>query len=122
MDDEELLRARARVVADLVARALDVPSHVDLVDDVVASRRWWLEQWPEGAEHLAGQIAQDVQDAMAETAGLRWPACLACDDEVVHELRITPELGPHPRWVCETSGQDAGPLGALQRARRSSGH
>ncbi|HZI97477.1 MAG TPA: hypothetical protein VFD41_08125 [Actinomycetales bacterium] len=113
MDDQALLRARACVVADLVARRLDAPAHVDLVDDVVASRRWWLEQWPEGAEHVAGQIAQDVQDAMAEAAGVRWPACLACADEVVHELRITPDLGPDPRWVCETSGADAGPLGSL---------
>ena len=99
------------MVADLVARDLDAPAHVDLVDDVVSRRRWWLEQWPDGAEHVAGQVAQDVQDAMADTAGLRWPGCQACDED--HELRITPELGPGPRWVCETSGADAGPLGSL---------
>jgi len=114
--DASLLRARALVIADLVARGLDAPVHVDLVDDAVARRRWWLEQWSDGAEHVAGQVAQDVQDAMHDEAGLRWPTCLTCDvalTETAHELRITPELGPDPRWVCEISGADAGPLGAL---------
>ncbi len=125
--DPPLLRARALVVADLVARGLDAPAHVDLVDAAVSRRRWWLEQWPDGAEHVAGQVAQDVQDAMHDEAGRRWPACLACDDEpspgepahegTAHELRITPELGPDPRWVCETSGADGGSLGSLGRGR-----
>ena len=31
-----------------------------------AERRWWLEQWPAGEEFIAGLIAQDVQEQLAD--------------------------------------------------------
>ena len=89
---------------------------VTVVEEVLAERRWWLEQWPEGADYVAGQVAQDVQDRLLEARG-RWPRCVGCptgaDD---HELRIEPELGADPTWVCEEAGLAVAPLGALPAA------
>jgi TorA maturation chaperone TorD len=98
---DSLLEARARVLDDLAARGLDSPQCVDLVEDVVTDRRWWVEQWPEGATYVAGQVAQDVQDR-----------CTTCDTAEPHDLHIEPELGPDPHWTCERAGVVA-PLGAL---------
>lgn len=112
---DPLLAARALVVHDLAARGADRADLVDVVEDVVEQRRWWVRQWPAGAEHVAGQVAQDVQDALLTDHGLRWPACTVCDDTRPHELRVTPDLGPDPHWVCEASGIVAAPLGALPR-------
>lgn len=113
MADSALLDARARVVHDLQARGVDHARLVDIVDHVVTERRWWVEQWPEGAAYVAGQIAQDVQERVRDTLVIRWPRCTSCDHLDGHELRITPDLGPDPTWVCETSGIVVAPLGSL---------
>lgn len=115
-----LLDARARVVHDLAAHGLDAAAHVDAVDAALRERRWWLEAWPEGAEHVAGQVAQDVQESLADEHGVHWPRCSLAhpaDDggpaPAPHVLHVLPDLGPDPHWVCEESGAAAAPLGAL---------
>jgi hypothetical protein len=109
---DSLLQARARVLNDLAARGLNSPECVDVVEDVVTERRWWVEQWPEGAAYVAGQIAQDVQDRLLDAA-TRWPRCAACDAAEPHDLHIEPELGPDPHWICDFAGLIVAPLGAL---------
>ena len=111
--DDVLLDARALVLRDLGARQFDSPAAVDVLEDVVAERRWWIEQWPDGAAFVAGQIAQDVQDRLLDGQLGRWPRCTACDNTRIHELRISPELGADPQWVCEESGITVAPLGSL---------
>lgn len=98
------------MLADLTARDVAQAQIVSLVEDAVSRRRWWLEQWPEGAEFVAGLVAQDVQDALLETYG-RWPLCPDCDEP--HALAVEPELGPDPHWVCEARGAVVAPVGAL---------
>ncbi|MEU6852544.1 hypothetical protein ABZ901_21805 [Actinacidiphila alni] len=102
--------ARALILADLAARDVADAEVVSLVEDAVSSRRWWLEQWPDGAAHIAGLLAQDVQDALMERYG-RWPLCPDCEDP--HALAVEPELGPDPHWVCEARGAVVAPVGAL---------
>jgi hypothetical protein len=121
---QPLLEARARVLHDLAARGLDTAAAVSVVDEVVSSRRWWLEQWAGGAPYLACLVAQDVQEALLEQVG-RWPACTVshdaddphhvdeADDAAPHELHVTPDLGEDPHWVCERSGVVVAPVGAL---------
>lgn len=104
--------ARALVLADLTASDVTDPRIASLVEDAVAGRRWWVEQWPEGAPFVAGLIAQDVQDALLERYG-RWPLCPVCTDP--HALSVEPELGPDPRWVCETARTVVAPVGGLVR-------
>ena len=88
---------------------------VSALDEACSSRQWWPEQWPGGAEYVAGLVAQDVQDALFDNAG-RWPLCLECDSGPVHSLYIQPDLGgPDPVWVCEETGEVAALLGFLQR-------
>ncbi|WP_211239817.1 hypothetical protein [Jiangella gansuensis] len=113
MVDDVMLAARALVLRDLGARRLDVPAAVDALDAAVRERRWWVEQWPDGAALVSGQLAQDVQDRLLDSGVGRWPRCRSCDETVPHELRIEPELGPDPQWVCEKSGVHVAPLGAL---------
>lgn len=113
MVDDVLLDARALVLRDLRARGFDSAAAVDVLEDVLAERRWWIEQWPDGAPYLAGQVAQDVQDRLLDARLGRWPRCAACDQVTVHELRISPELGSEPQWVCEESGISVAPLGSL---------
>jgi hypothetical protein len=115
--DEALLDARARVLADLTATGAADATAVNLLDEAVAERRWWADEWPEGAAYVAGQVAQDVQDALFDGGIARWPLCRWCAaEEEPHELRISPDLGADPVWVCETSGRVAAPLGALAAA------
>ncbi len=102
--------ARALVLADLAARQVADPEIVSLVEDAVTHRRWWVGQWPEGAEFVAGLVAQDVQDALLERHG-RWPLCPACADP--HALDVEPELGADPHWVCANSGSVVAPVGGL---------
>jgi hypothetical protein len=111
-DDDPLINARALVFHDLQASGRADPRGVSILEDAVAQRRWWVAQWPEGAKYVAGQVAQDVQDALMDSVG-RWPRCKACDDVEPHELRIEPELGPEPHWVCDRGGIDVAPLGEL---------
>ncbi len=112
--DEALLDARARVLADLTATGAATADSVSVLEEKLAERRWWADEWPEGTAYVAGQVAQDVQDALLDSGIGRWPLCRRCaPDEEPHELRISPELGPDPEWVCEQSGTPIAPLGAL---------
>jgi len=115
---EPLLEARARVLHDLAARGLDNADTVSVVDDVLSARRWWLEQWADGAPYLACLVAQDVQEALLDRVG-RWPACTVSHDPddtegpQPHELHVTPDLGDDPHWMCERTGVVVAPVGAL---------
>jgi hypothetical protein len=102
--------ARAAVLADLGARGVLRAEVVSLVEDALSRRRWWLEQWPDGAAYVAGLLAQDVQDALMETYG-RWPLCTRCEEP--HALAVEPELGADPHWVCEAGGTVVAPVGSL---------
>ncbi len=110
---DSLLEARARVVHDLIARGLDSAAAVDVVEEVVSERRWWVEQWPDGAVFVAGQVAQDVQDRLLDRHGRRWPLCRSCDSLDEHALRVVPELGAEAHWVCESAGLLVADLGRL---------
>lgn len=108
------MTARALVLHDLeMARAAN-PETVSLLEEAVATRRWWASQWEAGKEYVAGLIAQDLQDELLDTVG-RWPLCKACNQDLdPHALYIHPELGgPDPTWVCESSGTDVARLGEL---------
>lgn len=109
-----LLAARAALVCDLQASGNADATSVSIVEAAIADRRWWLEEWPDGAPYLAGQVAQDVQDALLPVIG-RWPLCpLHEDDAEPHELRISPDLGSNPYWCCEDHEINLAPLGALE--------
>lgn len=110
--EQALHRARALVLADLAARNVADAGVVSMVEDAVTHRRWWVEQWPEGVEYVAGLVAQDVQDALLERHG-RWPLCPVCDAGDPHALEIRPELGPDPQWVCGKAGVVVAPVGGL---------
>ena len=117
VDNSLLFEARALVLADLEARHQANATAVSALEDACAARQWWAEQWPEGAQYVAGLVAQDVQDQLFDQ-GYRWPLCLGCDDGSVHSLHIQPDLGgPDPVWVCEESGEIAAPLGFLGSGR-----
>ncbi|GAA2939279.1 MULTISPECIES: hypothetical protein [Streptomycetaceae] len=110
--EQELHTARALVMADLVAGDVAEAEIVSLVEDAVTHRRWWVEQWPEGASFVTGLIAQDVQDALLERYG-RWPLCPVCTQDGPHALEVEPELGPDPHWVCTKATVSVAPVGAL---------
>lgn len=108
-----LLNARALVLADLGARGLDDAVGVSLLEEAVSTRRWWVEQWPDGEAFAAGLVAADVQDALFDR-GQRWPLCRTCATLEEHALQVEPELGgPDPTWVCESSGRAVARLGEL---------
>ena len=112
---DALLQARARVVHDLAACGLDTAACVSVVDAAVSARRWWADEWPDGAQFLTCLVAQDVQEALLDSTG-RWPSCRAdhTDDDVpAHELRVTPDLGEDPHWMCEESGVVVARVGDL---------
>ena len=114
---DPLYAARAVVLRDLAATRCDGPAEVSALEEAVSQRRWWVEQWPEGATYAAGLVAQDVQDALLETAG-RWPLCPWCEEPdggpATHALHVDPDLGgPDPVWVCEESATAVAPLGGL---------
>ncbi|MEU4087444.1 hypothetical protein ACWD4F_19645 [Streptomyces aureus] len=113
--EQALHAARARVLADLVAGRVAEADVVSLVEDSVVQRRWWVEQWPDGAEFVAGLVAQDVQDALLERHG-RWPLCPVCSTGDPHALEVEPELGPDPHWVCHQAGVKISPVGSLGSA------
>ena len=110
--DEEVMRARALVLHDLEATGIADPAVVSLLEEAIASRRWWVSQWEKGCDYVAGLVAQDVQDELLATHG-RWPLCTKCED-ATHALYIHPEIGgPDPVWMCESSGVVVAPLGSL---------
>ncbi|GAA2951168.1 hypothetical protein [Streptomyces enissocaesilis] len=110
--EQALHIARALVMADLTARDVAQADVVSMVEDAVAQRRWWVEQWPEGTAYVTGLIAQDVQDALLERYG-RWPLCPVCADGEPHALEVEPELGADPHWVCVKAAVIVAPVGSL---------
>lgn len=110
--EQALHAARALVLADLTAYEIAAAELVSLVEESVAQRRWWVEQWPRGAGFVAGLIAQDVQDALLDRYG-RWPLCPVCGSGDPHVLEVEPELGPDPRWVCHRAGVKVAAVGLL---------
>lgn len=111
--EQALHAARARVIADLTAGEVAEADIISLVEDSVAHRRWWVEQWPAGIGFVAGLVAQDVQDALLERYG-RWPLCPVCTEGGdPHALNVEPELGPDPHWVCAKAEVFVAPVGSL---------
>jgi hypothetical protein len=76
----------------------------------VEGRRWWVDQWPDGAAHVLCLLAQDVQEAVHETRDPLWPLCPEHPD---HPLLVEPDLGPDPFWVCHRTGLPVAPVGSL---------
>ena len=108
---DPLLAARALLLHDLAACEITAAGVVELLEDVVEQRRWWVASWPQGGDVVAGQLAQDLQERLLDEAGRRWPECPLHDG--THELRIDPDLGPDPHWVCDDAGAVVAPLGQL---------
>jgi hypothetical protein len=83
----------------------------DVVRACADQRRWWVEQWPDGAPFLLCLLAQDVQEAVHAAGSLpRWPLC---PEHADHALVVEPDLGTDPFWVCERSGLPVAPVGSL---------
>ena len=97
-----------------VARDLADPRREGLLETAVAHRRWWLSEWPAGAPHVLGLLAQDVQEAVHETDPL-WPPCseASCPERGAHPLLVEPDLGPDPFWTCSVTGLPVAPVGHL---------
>jgi len=109
---EALLQARAQVLHDLDARRLADAAGVSILETALAERRWWVDQWADGVAYVGGLVAQDVQDALFDEA-TRWPLCTGCEVQAEHALRVYPELGADPHWVCEEAGIVVAPVGGL---------
>lgn len=106
------MTARAHVLHDLEATGAADPATVSLLEEALAGRGWWLEQWPAGNQFIIGLVAQDVQDALLATAG-RWPLCPVCE-HATHALYVDPDLGgPDPHWICEEAGLVVAAIGDL---------
>jgi len=103
-----LADARSAVERDLG------PAYADVVPPAVEHRRWWLEQWPDGAPLVLCLLAQDVQEAVHLRNPL-WPTCSepSCPEVGRHPLFVEPD-GPDPFWVCHTTGLPVAPVGSLR--------
>ncbi|MFL6139819.1 MAG: hypothetical protein ACJ74O_18750 [Frankiaceae bacterium] len=111
MPADDVLAAAAEAVRhDLEATGAWTAAAARALDHGLAHRRWWLTQWPDGAPHVPGLLAQDVQDAVHETADDRWPRCPEHPD---HPLLVEPDLGPDPFWVCHRTGLPVAQVGDL---------
>ena len=104
-----LEQARAAVAADLAD-----PRWQQALDAAVEHRRWWLSQWPQGAEHVLGLLAQDAQEVV-HAVDPDWPRCTeaSCPERGRHALFVEPDLGPDPFWVCHRTGLPVAPVGSL---------
>ena len=87
----------------------------DLVAAAVEHRRWWLTSWPEGAPHVLGLLAQDVQEGV-HGHDVLWPHCTetSCPERYGHALFVEPDLGPDPFWTCHRTGLPVAAVGALR--------
>ncbi|MEX2289814.1 MAG: hypothetical protein WD794_05740 [Mycobacteriales bacterium] len=103
--------AQAAVAADLGDQRWQ-----PALDAAAEHRRWWLSQWPEGAEHVLGLLAQDAQEAV-HAVDPGWPPCTepSCPEAGRHALFVEPDLGPDPFWVCHTTGLPVAAVGSLHR-------
>ena len=99
---------------DLVSADLADERWQSALGAAVEHRRWWLEQWPEGAEHLLGLLAQDAQEAV-HAVDPDWPRCTerTCPDVGGHALFVEPDLGPDPFWTCHRTGLPVAAVGHL---------
>ena len=106
--EEALEHACTAVVRDLGPVTADV-------DAAVAHRRWWLQQWPDGAPHVLGLLAQDVQEQV-HRRDPSWPVCPepSCPERGRHALFVEPDLGPDPFWTCHRTGLPVAAVGALR--------
>ena len=108
--DEALAAAGAALRSDLRATNCWTPASQAALAEALNGRRTWVEAWPEGAEHVPGLVAQDLQEALHERVDPSWPLCA---DHADHALFVEPDLGPDPFWVCEVSGLPIAPVGGL---------
>lgn len=108
----DLDRARELVAHDLHGR------FEQLLDAALQQRRWWVEQWPGGIEHVPGLLAQDVQEAIHAGHDPLWPRCTesTCPAVLLHALFVEPDLGPDPFWTCHRTGLPVAPVGSLHDA------
>jgi hypothetical protein len=106
---DPVAQARALVAADLGDGRWDAA-----VDAACDHRRWWVAQWPDGAEHVLGLLAQDVQEAV-HVSDPTWPLCHedSCPAKGRHALFVEPDLGPDPFWVCHKTGLPVAAVGSL---------
>ena len=104
-----LADARARLLHDLETTVATTPAHIDALEDAIADRRRWAEPWPAGAAFLTCLIAQDLQETL-DAERERWPTCRV---DGRHQLRVEPELGDDPAWVCEDCRVVVAPIGHL---------
>ena len=95
---------------EAVRRDLADPRRDALLDSCVEQRRWWVQQWADGAVYLTCLLAQDVQEAVHETDP-SWPVCPEHGD---HALVVEPDLGTDPFWVCDVTGLPVAPVGSLR--------
>jgi hypothetical protein len=103
--------ATSEVLAQAQAALLrDCPQHPDLVESAAAERRWWLDEWPDGAPYILCLLAQDVQEAVQARTDPDWPVCPEHRD---HALLVEPDLGPDPFWVCHRTGLPVAQVGSL---------
>jgi len=100
--------------AEAVRRDLGGLPYQNALDAAVAMRVWWLAQWADGAPHVLGLLAQDVQEAVRAELPL-WPPCpeITCPDRLDHPLFVEPDLGPDPFWTCERTGLPVASVGQL---------
>ena len=111
MDADESLALAARAVrADLEHTGCWSAVTRDVLEAALTDRRGWVAAWPDGAPHVPGLVAQDVQEAVRERVDHNWPPCPEHRD---HALFIEPDLGPDPFWVCEVSGLPVARVGGL---------
>ena len=112
-----LEQARAALRRDLVAGPGRPALWEAALQDAVAQRAWWLAQWADGAPHVLGLVAQDVQEAVHELDPL-WPPCTetSCPRRLQHALHVEPDLGPDPFWTCHETGLPVAAVGALPGA------
>lgn len=108
--DEALVSADDALRADLQATGCWTPATKRALADALQSRRAWVDAWPEGAEHVLGLVAQDVQEALHAAVDPSWPMCA---EHLDHALFVEPDLGPDPFWVCHVSGLPVAPVGRL---------
>jgi hypothetical protein len=108
---EQALRTAAAVVRhDLEATGAWTAQAAAQLADRLAERRWWVSQWPAGAEHVPGLLAQDVQEAVHASSDELWPCCPEHRD---HPLFVEPDLGPDAFWVCHRTGLPVAAVGGL---------
>ena len=107
--DDVLAQARAAVAADVADSRWNAA-----LDAAAEHRRWWLSQWPDGAEHVLGLLAQDLQEVV-QAEQPDWPLCTegSCPEVGRHALFVEPDLGPDPFWVCHRTGLPVAPVGGL---------